>query len=129
MSEPLERPLIIKDIFGIVARQHELSWQPFREDVEIHWLYEDGDHGAAAALLRFKPGGKVPLHQHVGFEHIIVLSGSQTDQNGHLPTGSLMIHPPGTSHSITSEEGCIALAIYEKRVSFINEAEAEAGER
>jgi len=119
MSKPLDRPFIMKDIFSIAARQHEIPWEPFHDDVDIHWIYKDGEHGPAAALMRFKPGGKVSLHNHVGFEHIIVLSGSQTDENGHLESGSLMIHQPGTSHSIASEEGCIVLAIYEKRVSFV----------
>ena len=119
MSKPLERPFIMKNIFSIAERQDELPWQHFREGVDIHWIYQEGgETGPAAALLRFQPGGKVSLHHHEGFEHIIVLSGSQTDQNGHLEAGSLMIHKPGTSHSIYSEEGCLVLAIYEKRVSF-----------
>ena len=29
-----------------------------------------------------------------------------------------MVHAPGTRHSIFSEEGCLALAIYEKRPDF-----------
>ena len=121
MSKPLESPFIIKDIFNIVAHQHELSWQHFRKNVDIHWIYKDGEEGPAAALMRFQPGGEVSLHHHVGFEHIIVLSGSQNDEDGHLEAGSLMIHQPGTSHSISSKEGCIVLAIYEKRVSFAEE--------
>jgi anti-sigma factor ChrR (cupin superfamily) len=112
-------PLIIPDLFAVLRDADKLPWQPFREGIAIHWLYETGDHGPAAALIRFEPGAEVTLHEHPGFEHIIVLSGSQTDQNAHLKCGALMIHPPGTKHSIVSEEGCIVLAIYERRVNFL----------
>ncbi|HWB58337.1 MAG TPA: cupin domain-containing protein [Chthoniobacteraceae bacterium] len=111
-------PFILKDIFSIAKRQHELKWEPFGDGVEVFWIYKDGKDGAAAALLKYQPGGRISLHEHVGFEHILVLSGSQVDENGRLETGSLMVHEPGTSHSIVSEEGCIVLAVYQKRVIF-----------
>ncbi len=95
-----------------------IPWQPFQPGVEIHRLYGDGVAGPAAALLRFSPGGKIPLHFHTGYEHIMVLDGSQVDEHGQLLAGGLRIHPPGSSHSVTSEAGCIVLAIYEKPVSF-----------
>jgi anti-sigma factor ChrR (cupin superfamily) len=62
------------------------------------------------------------MHEHLGYEHILVLSGSQRDQNTTAAPGTLMINPPGTRHSIVGEAGCIVLAIYEKPVRF------EAGE-
>lgn len=113
-------PLVFNDLSALVARQDQLAWEPFLEGVERHWIYRDADQGPAAALLRFRPGSRVPLHEHLGYEHIFVLNGSQTDENGTLRVGSLMIHPPGTRHSIVSEEGCLVLAIYEKRVRFVD---------
>ena len=112
-------PLILHDLPGLVQHQDRVDWQPFHPGVDIHWLYRHDLHGAAAALIRFQPGGHVPLHEHRGYEHIFVLSGSQSDQNGRLPAGSLMIHPPGTCHQIASEEGCLVLAIYEQRAQFV----------
>jgi anti-sigma factor ChrR (cupin superfamily) len=53
------------------------------------------------------------------FEHILVLSGSQTDHNGEHQTGTLVINPPGTNHSVISEAGCIVLAIWEKPVALV----------
>ncbi len=58
------------------------------------------------------------MHVHLGYEHILVLSGSQRDQNSTATAGTLMINAPGTRHSIVSESGCIVLAIYEKPVKF-----------
>jgi anti-sigma factor ChrR (cupin superfamily) len=106
------------DLSHSIEWEAGITWMPFQAGVEIHRLYGDGVSGPAAALLRFSPGGKIPLHFHTGYEHIIVLDGSQVDEHGQLFAGGLRIHPPGSSHSVTSESGCIVLAIYEKPVSF-----------
>lgn len=110
----------LAQLFDIAARQHELPWLPFHDGVEIYRLYGDGLTGPSAALLRFREAGKVPRHTHPGYEHILVLAGSQRDQNSTATAGTLMISPPGTEHSIVSEAGCIVLAIYEKPVRFFD---------
>lgn len=102
-----------------IARNPEcLSWEPFREGVEIHRFYGDGLTGPSAALLRYQQSGRVPRHFHEGYEHILILAGSQRDEHGILPAGTLRIHPPGSSHEVFSEAGCLVLAIYEKPVHF-----------
>jgi anti-sigma factor ChrR (cupin superfamily) len=116
---PLYARIEFTELFKIASRQDEIAWEVFREGVEIHRLYGDGVTGPSAALLRFSKAGKVPLHEHGGYEHILVLAGSQRDNNGLAGTGTLIINPPGTRHSIVSEAGCIVLAIYEKPVTFI----------
>ena len=115
----LPRPIILQNVLGLAQKPDSVAWLPFREGVGIHWLYETAAPGPAAALLRFHPGARVALHEHAGFEHILVLAGSQTDENGDHATGALLIHPPGTRHSIASAEGCVVLAIYEKPVVFM----------
>jgi anti-sigma factor ChrR (cupin superfamily) len=109
----------MRDLFGIANRQEEIPWEPFMDGVEIYRVYGDGLTGPTAALLRFQKAGAVPLHEHPGYEHIIVLSGSQRDEKGSAETGTLIINPPGTRHSVVGEAGCIVLAIYEKPVRFI----------
>jgi anti-sigma factor ChrR (cupin superfamily) len=113
--------LVFSNVSKLAQDQHGLEWLPFHPGVEIHWIYRDQDDGHCAALIRFQPGGSVPLHEHRGFEHIYILSGSQSDKNGRVNAGSLMVHPPGTRHSISSEEGCLVLAIYEKPAQFVLE--------
>jgi anti-sigma factor ChrR (cupin superfamily) len=119
MENDPTRVLKLTDLFHVAEWQSKLAWQPFQEGVDIFRLYGDGKQGPTAALLRFQPGARVPLHEHQGFEHIFVLSGSQVDENSRSETGMLIINPPGTSHSILSENGCIVLAIYEKPVRFL----------
>jgi anti-sigma factor ChrR (cupin superfamily) len=67
------------------------------------------------------------MHLHQGYEHILVLSGSQRDQNGTSVAGTLTINGPGTRHSVVSEAGCIVLAIYEKPVRFDEPGQARHG--
>jgi anti-sigma factor ChrR (cupin superfamily) len=114
------RVLKLKDLFQITGWQERLAWKPFQDGVDIYRLYGDGITGPTAALLRFRPGARVPLHEHTGYEHIFVLSGSQVDENSRSEAGMLIINPPGTHHSILSENGCIVLAIYEKPVRFLD---------
>jgi anti-sigma factor ChrR (cupin superfamily) len=106
-------------LFDIAEWQDEIPWQPFREGLEMHQLYGDGASGPTALLLRFKELGEVPLHEHGGYEHILVLTKGQRDQNSEAVAGTLMINPPGTMHRVIGEPGCIVLAIYEKPVRFL----------
>jgi anti-sigma factor ChrR (cupin superfamily) len=101
------------------ARQ-VLTWETFREGIEISWIYKTGaPDGPSAAFLRYAPGSSVPRHAHRGHEHILVLEGSQTDENGRHDAGTVVINPPGTAHSVVSEDGCVVLAVWEKPVSFL----------
>ena len=118
------RRIELTRLFSIAEWQDEIPWQPFREGLEIHRLYGEVEGGPTAALLRFKEAGEVPLHEHGGYEHILVLTGSQCDQNSEAAVGTLMINPPGTVHRVIAEAGCIVLAIYEKPVRFIAEPPA-----
>ena len=111
--------LELKDLFHLAERPDDLAWEPFKGGVDIHRLYGDGVKGPTAALLRFREASKIPLHEHAGIEHILVLAGSQRDQNGEIPAGTLVINPAGSRHSVVGEAGCIVLAIYHESVRFL----------
>jgi anti-sigma factor ChrR (cupin superfamily) len=115
-------PIEIKDLFQISDRQDEIPWISYKEGVEIFRLYGDGITGPTAALLRYRKAGEVPMHEHSGYEHIVVLSGSQEDEQGIFNAGSLVIHAPGSRHKVRSGAGCIVLAIYEKPVRFLEQS-------
>jgi anti-sigma factor ChrR (cupin superfamily) len=110
--------IILHDIFTLAAHPEQVAWQPFREGIDIYPIYKS-KLGCAAALLRYAPGSSVPTHEHMGYEHILVLSGEQKDELHQYPQGTLVISPPGTSHSIKSQSGCVVLAVWEKPVSFL----------
>jgi anti-sigma factor ChrR (cupin superfamily) len=108
--------IVLENLANIAQWQDRLQWQPFREGVEIYGLYGDRTQGPSAALLRYQPGAAVPTHTHQGFEHIFVLSGSQSDPSGSYDTGTFVINPPQSHHSVQSDAGCIVLIIWEKPV-------------
>lgn len=115
-----EAPLWLADLIQKAASlRTDGEWEPFRPGVEAHWLYRCDGGGPSAGLLRYQPGARVALHEHVGYEHLLVLDGDQYDEYGNYPTGSLVVNPPGTRHSPGSKTGCVALLIYEKAVRFI----------
>src|SRR5258708_20237124 len=84
----------LADLFNIAEWQDQISWKPFRNGVEIHYLYGDGLQGPSAALIRYRKGASVPLHEHIGYEHIIVLSGSQVDHHRTPGSSTLRLIPP-----------------------------------
>src|SRR4051812_23605966 len=84
-----------------------LSWTPMRPGIEMHRIYQNGPDGPSAAFLRYQPGATLPRHRHAGLEHIFVLAGSQRDEHGTYEAGSMVVNPPGTSHHVSSPEGCI----------------------
>ena len=94
----------------------ELDFAPFREGVEICSLLEGAP---ALALLRYAPGASVPRHRHAGLETILVLEGSQSDERGRYPEGTLVLNPEGTEHSVWSEDGCTVLIQWERPVVFV----------
>ena len=113
--------LVLRNLWGPEARLDTLPWQPFRQGVEIHRLYGDGQSGPAAALLRYAPGASVPEHEHTGLEHIIVLRGAQSDARDRYPVGTVVIHGEGTHHGVASDDGCVVLAIWTSPVRFVAE--------
>lgn len=112
------RPIILKNLFGPAADCDALDWRPFRAGIDIFRIYGNARIGPSAALLRYAPGSKLPYHSHTGYEHIVILSGSQVDENGHHKEGTVVVNPPATGHSVFSEAGCIVLAIWEHPVIF-----------
>lgn len=112
---------ILLNVFSADSSTDKYTWQSLREGVDIAVLYGGGKDDSAAALLRYEPGAQVPLHEHCGYEHILILRGSQSDEHGEYATGDLVISPPGTRHAVTSMEGCLVLAIWEKPVKFVQD--------
>lgn len=95
---------------------NDLPFEPFRDGVEIHRLWSGPPD---VALLRYAPGASVPRHRHPGLETILVLSGSQSDEAGEYPAGSLVFNPPGSAHSVWSDPGCVVLIQWEKPVEML----------
>jgi len=73
----------------------------------------------SAAFVRYAPGAAVPSHRHPGYEHIFVLAGAQSDERGVYERGTCVMSPPGSSHGVASDRGCLVLAIWNQSVEVL----------
>ena len=96
-------------------KQHR--FEPFHEGVHICTLWAEE---TTLALLKYEPGASVPRHRHTGTELILVLEGSQSDEQATYSEGSVILNPVGSEHTVWSEQGCVILIHWEKPVEFIN---------
>jgi anti-sigma factor ChrR (cupin superfamily) len=94
-------------------------WSPLLEGIDICRLHGDASSGPSAALLRYAPNARVPMHEHDGCERVFVLSGSQTDDAGVYPAGTMIVNPSGTRHTVRSPEGCLVLVVWEHPVIWL----------
>ena len=117
MNEPRELERLVLSLLPAVLRD-ELEFEPTFPGVAFAVLYRDPS-GSSAAVLRYEPGASVPPHRHVGYEHVYVLQGSQRDERGEYPAGTLVINPPGSEHSVESPSGCLVLVIWQQPVAFL----------
>ncbi len=107
----------LKIIAGLLPQGwSDMSFEPFRDGVEICHLWQGGPD---VALLRYAPGASVPRHRHLGLETILVLSGSQSDDDGTYAAGALVFNPAGSEHRVWSGPGCVVLIQWERPVVFI----------
>ena len=114
----MEQAQAFAELLQRAARPELLDWQELRPGVQFHALYGQPGQGPAAALLRYAPGARVPSHRHGGIEHILVLAGSQRDENGVYPAGTLLMSPSGSRHAVVSDDGCLVLAIWAGPLDF-----------
>lgn len=59
---------------------------------------------AEAGLVLLEPGAVFPRHRHVGIERTFVLEGFMRDGDVVHAPGSLVEHPPGTSHDYAATD-------------------------
>ena len=104
--------MIVADLLTHAAA---LAFEPFHEGIDAAWLHRDPDGGPAAAVLRYRPGARAPRHRHPGWERVILISGSQSDAEGVLRAGGVALNAPGTEHEVVSDEGCLALLVWERQ--------------
>lgn len=97
------------------------QWTELAPGVRMLILHEHPSSGYRVALLKYEPGTSTRRHIHTGDEHIFVLEGSQSDENGHYPKGSYVVNPKGREHKVYSQEGCVVLIHWIAPVQFIEE--------
>ena len=97
----------------------DLAYEPFRPGIDVHWLMIGEADEPTTAVLKYAPGSRVPRHRHVGLETIVVLDGTQSDESGDYPPGTVVLNPPGSEHSVWTLRGCVVLIQWDKPIAFI----------
>ena len=111
----MAEPFCVPDI---LTRWRDLPFAPFRDGVQIHMIQPGAP---SLAILRYAPGARVPRHLHMGLETILVLDGVQSDERGSYSTGSVVLNPEGSVHSVWSESGCAVLIQWERPVQILGD--------
>jgi anti-sigma factor ChrR (cupin superfamily) len=113
---------VYTNLFDGGLHNGQLKWtsyiQPGRAGVDVEWLYtgdETGPDGAEAYIAHFRPGSHGDLHEHLGYEVLLILEGELHNDNGdRYPAGTLFVEQPTSVHQVSSPSGCIALVVREK---------------
>mgnify|MGYP000654482496 CR=1 FL=1 len=113
MTEPKSFATLLTDGW------RDLPFEPFRDGVEVYYLWREAEDAPVWAFLRYAPGASVPEHLHTGLETILVLEGSQSDAQGRYTAGTVVCNPKGTTHRVWSDEGCTVFIQWEKPVTFV----------
>jgi ChrR Cupin-like domain len=95
----------------------ELKFVPYqvevRKDIDIHVIFStlaEDEQGPDLAILKYAPGAFVALHEHMGHEMVLVLTGDYIENGVTYLPGSLILRCPGTYHTMASIGGCQILA-------------------
>ena len=99
----------------------DLAFEHFRDGIAAHWLLKGGFAEPSVAILKYQPGASVPRHRHAGMETIVVLEGTQSDESGDYPAGSIFLNPVGTEHSVWTATGCVVLIQWNLPVVILGE--------
>ncbi len=93
----------------VVVHGDETEWlaSPM-PGIDRRMLDRIGDEVArATTIVRYAPESSFSPHVHDGGEEFIVLEGVFQDEHGDYPAGSYIRNPPTSSHTPSSEPGCV----------------------
>jgi ChrR Cupin-like domain len=100
-----------------VSLPDDLEFVPYqpevRKGVGIHTIFslvDQDPQGPDAAILKYEPGAFIALHEHIGYEMVVVLTGDYIENGVTFLPGSLILRSPGTFHTMASINGCTILA-------------------
>jgi len=80
-------------------------WSWFLGGGRMAVLAEDAASGSRL-MLGEMPGGLVfPRHEHLGFEHAVVLAGGYDDERGEFLAGDYAVYEPGSEHGPHTLDG------------------------
>jgi putative transcriptional regulator len=95
-------------------------WRHLLGGARMARLVDDAASGSGL-FLGYMPGGlRFPRHEHLGFEHAVVLAGGYEDERGEFVAGDFALYEPGSEHGPQTLDGddCWILFRVEGEVRF-----------
>ena len=68
-------------------------------------LAHDETTGVRLVIGYMPPKLRFPRHEHLGFEHVVVLSGGYDDERGEFVAGDFGVYEPGSEHGPQTLDG------------------------
>lgn len=93
-----------------IVHADELDWvQSPTRSVWRKRLEHQGptESGRVTSIVRYDAGSVFPSHPHPDGEEILVLDGVFSDEHGHYPAGTFLLHGEGFEHAPFSQQGCL----------------------
>jgi hypothetical protein len=109
--DPVPAPTqTLLDLTDVVANPDSYEWFEFRPNVMKLILAGAAETEHIAILWYTVTDGAVGLHYHSKTESVYVIDGTQTDEKGSYPTGTVYFNPPGSGHEISDSSGFFLLS-------------------
>ncbi len=77
--------------------------------IDICQLWVDRRNERQTILIRMKAGASIPNHLHADTEECFVVEGDLRHENLRMGPGDYVRFEEGTSHTVSSEKGCLLL--------------------
>lgn len=100
----------VLDLTHVKEHPDAYEWFDFRPNVKKLILAGAAETEHIAILWYTVADGGVALHYHSKTESVYVIDGTQTDDKGSYPTGTVYFNPPGSGHAIRDSSGFFLLA-------------------
>jgi len=91
----------------VALRTESMPWQPLRAGAAVRRLYSQDGFTDSVRLERWEPGAQQGRIGYPSGAELFVLGGSFADAKGAFARGTWLRLPPGTSHSPSTEQGCV----------------------
>jgi hypothetical protein len=102
--------LTVLDLDDVKTNPTTYEWFDFKPNVKKLILAGAAETQHIAILWYTITEGGVALHYHAKTESVYVIDGTQTDDKGVYPTGTVYFNPPGSGHQVTHSSGFFQLA-------------------
>lgn len=131
MAEPVVKTAKLmvanKASVHVAGKDYQLP-NAFRQFKDIKWSgfgpvsrarIVNDEQNVRASLLHIDVNGRIPEHQHKGYELTLLLDGSFTDEMGTYHKGDFIWLDGSQTHSPYTENGCLCYAVQDAPLHFM----------